>query len=67
MLESNFFYKVGIDNVSTLGEAHSGSIIKYINDVNVQGDSGHTYSITEYQLFGDPSLKIGGKLRPSNI
>ena len=67
MLESNFFYKVGIDKVSTLGQAHSGSIIKYMMDVNVHGDSGHTYSITEYQLFGDPSLMIGGKVRPSII
>jgi hypothetical protein len=60
LLESNFFYKVGIDNVTTLGAAHSGSIEKYINDVNIQGNDAHTYCITEYQLFGDPSLKIGG-------
>jgi hypothetical protein len=60
MLESNFFYKVGIDNVTTLGEAHSGSIEKYMTDVNVHENSAHYYSITEYQLFGDPSLIIGG-------
>jgi hypothetical protein len=60
MLESNFFYKVGIDNVTTLGEAHSGSIEKYMTDVNVHENSAHYYSITEYQLFGDPTLIIGG-------
>jgi hypothetical protein len=60
-LESNFFYKVGIDNVTTLGEAHSGSIEKYMTDVNVNDNSAHYFCITQYQLFGDPSLKIGGK------
>ncbi len=60
MLESNFFYKVGTDKVTTLGEAHSGSIQKYMTDVNIHSNSAHYYCITEYQLFGDPSLIIGG-------
>ena len=61
MLESNFFYKIGQDNVTTLGEAHSGSIIKYMEDVDLSHSYyTHLYVISEYQLFGDPSLKIGG-------
>jgi hypothetical protein len=67
MLECNFFYKIGIDNVTSLGEAHGGSIQKYMTDVNVQGDSSHYYAITEYQLFGDPSLIIGGRPRPNPV
>jgi hypothetical protein len=57
-LESNFFYEIGQDNAKTLGAAHSGSITKYINDTYVENDD--VYVITEYQLFGDPSLRIGG-------
>jgi hypothetical protein len=58
-LESNFFYEIGQNNAKTLGEAHSGSIIKYIGDYPEEY-KGDAYAITEYQLFGDPSLKIGG-------
>jgi hypothetical protein len=66
-LETNFFYKVGIDKVKSLGEAHSGSIEKYLTDNNIQSELLHVYCITEYQLFGDPSLTIGGKTKTSNI
>lgn len=57
-LEANLFYKIGTDGVEHLGEAHGGSIEKYIleNDLYVND----VFCITEYQLFGDPSLKIGG-------
>jgi len=57
-LESNFFYKIGKENVTHLAEAHSGSIVKYIDDFSL--DVCDVYCITEYQLFGDPSLLIGG-------
>ena len=57
-LEADFFYKIGQDGVTTLGGAHGGSIQKYIGDNSIGDDD--VYVITEYQLFGDPSLKIGG-------
>ena len=60
-LESNFFYEIGKNNATTLGLAHSGSIVKYITDnPGCQNNIDEVYCITEYQLFGDPSLKIGG-------
>ena len=60
-LESDFFYVIGQDGATHLGDAHSGSIIKYLNENNVHEQYySHAYAITEYQLFGDPSLKIGG-------
>ena len=60
-LETYFFYKVGVDKVTSLGEAHSGSITKYLNENDIQDSyENHVYSVTEFQLFGDPSLKIGG-------
>jgi hypothetical protein len=62
-LESNFFYKIGKDNVTTLGEAHSGSIEKYLSENDLTDESAiDVYCITIYQLFGDPSLRIGGYL-----
>jgi hypothetical protein len=60
-LESNFFYEIGRNNATTLGLAHSGSIVKYIIDnPGCENNIDEVYCITEYQLFGDPSLKIGG-------
>jgi hypothetical protein len=57
-LDANFFYKVGQDGSEYLGDAYSGSITKYLEETMI-GPSDY-YVITEYQLFGDPSLKIGG-------
>jgi len=60
-LESNFFYEIGKNDATTLGLAHSGSIVKFITDnPGCQNILDEVYCITEYQLFGDPSLKIGG-------
>ncbi len=57
-LESNFFYQIGQSGVTTLGNAHSDAIRKFI-DENTVGQT-EVFCITEYQLFGDPSLKLGG-------
>ena len=62
ILECNFFQVISEfdeNDDKTVGEAHSGSIIKYINEQPglIYDDN---YIITIYQLFGDPSLKIGG-------
>jgi len=57
-LENNFFYKIGQEDIRTVGEAHGGSIEKYLSQNIIDGDDG--YCMTIYQLFGDPSLRIGG-------
>jgi hypothetical protein len=57
-LEANFFYKIGTDGVKRLGDAHGGSIEKYMKDFDIRVND--VFCITEYELFGDPSLKIGG-------
>ena len=57
-LEVNLFYQIGKNGSTTLGQAHSGAIQKYINENAIGQD--HAFSITVFQLFGDPSLKIGG-------
>jgi len=58
-LETNFFYQIGQGNSTTLAEAHSGSIRKYVlEDTVISATAAHC--VTVYQLFGDPSLKLGG-------
>jgi hypothetical protein len=57
-LESNFFWQIGNNSVTNLAKAHSQAIIKYINENSIaQTDA---YCITEWALFGDPSLMLGG-------
>jgi len=58
VMEVNFFHQIGQGGSTTLGSAHSGSIRKFINE-NTIGSS-ERFCIVEYQLFGDPSLKLGG-------
>ena len=57
-LETDFFYEIGQQGVETLGAAHSSSIQKYIQEHTIGQDD--AYIITEWQLFGDPSLQLGG-------
>jgi hypothetical protein len=57
-LEVNFFWQIGNNSVANLAKAHSQAITKYINEHTIhQSDA---FCITNWQLFGDPSLKFGG-------
>jgi hypothetical protein len=56
-LEMNFFYQIG-NGSANLGDAHSGAIRKYVSENDIlQIDA---FCITNWQVFGDPSLKFGG-------
>ncbi len=57
-LENNFFYVIGHNNATTLGQAIGGAVRKYINENSIGKDD--AYVITDWQFFGDPSLLIGG-------
>jgi hypothetical protein len=58
-LEANFFYEIGQDGATTLGSAHGGAIEKFVTgNAKLIVDEG--FCIVEYQLFGDPSLRLGG-------
>ncbi len=62
-IETNFFKMVGKENATTVGEAYTGSITEFLDDPSYGGSFGdgtEAYVITIYELFGDPSLKIGG-------
>jgi hypothetical protein len=57
-LEANFFWQIGNNNVTNLAKAHCQAIAKYINENSIaQLDA---FCITNWALFGDPSLKLGG-------
>jgi hypothetical protein len=54
----NFFYEIGEDDATTLGQAVSGAIQKFIDENTVKVTEAHCISIVH--LFGDPSLQFGG-------
>jgi hypothetical protein len=57
-LEMNFFWQVGNNSVTNLAKAHSQAITKYLNENSIyQIDA---FCITNWALFGDPSLRFGG-------
>jgi hypothetical protein len=57
-LEMNFFWNIGNNSVTNLAKAHSLAISKYVSEHTIgQIDA---FCITNWALFGDPSLKIGG-------
>jgi hypothetical protein len=56
-LEANFFYCIG-DGATHLSQAHNQAIKKYLKDNAItQTDA---FCITNWALFGDPSLVFGG-------
>jgi len=56
-LESNFFYWVG-HGATHLAQTHSQSIEKYLSENIIEQTD--AYCITNWALFGDPSLVFGG-------
>jgi hypothetical protein len=61
-LETGFFYQIGKNGAQNLGDAHSGTIRDFILKERIRADE--AFRITIWELFGDPSLKLGGY--PSN-
>lgn len=59
-IDLDFFYVLGDLQIEKLGEAHSGAITKYVLDNNMR--QRETFTTTIFQLFGDPSLQLGGFL-----
>jgi hypothetical protein len=57
-LETYFFYEIGQEGATTLGSAHSGSLRKFFLENPVRQDE--AFCTTIWQLFGDPSLQLGG-------
>jgi hypothetical protein len=58
-IDPRFFYEIGVQGKTTLGEAHSQAIADYVNKFPVHTDRIDCKAIQEWILLGDPSLKIG--------
>lgn len=56
-LDSNFFYQIG-NGSAHLGQAHSGAIQKFLCEEEI--GKTEAFVITNWALFGDPSLQLGG-------
>ncbi len=56
-LEMNFFYEIG-NGSTNLAQAHSRAIQKYITEESIT--SSDAFCITNWAVFGDPSLRFGG-------
>jgi hypothetical protein len=56
-LESNFFSEIG-NGSTNLGQAHSGAIQKFLAEEEI--NQVEAFVITNWALFGDPSLRLGG-------
>jgi hypothetical protein len=56
-LESNFFYEIG-NGSTNLAQAHSRAIQKFLAEKEI--GQIEAFCITNWALFGDPSLRLGG-------
>jgi hypothetical protein len=56
-LESNFFYEIG-NGSTNLAQAHSRAIQKFLAEEEI--GQIEAFCITNWALFGDPSLRFGG-------
>ena len=59
-LELRFFQLYSHENVDVLGGLHSGAMKDYLNDYLCSQDEMDIKMVQQWQLFGDPSLMIGG-------
>jgi hypothetical protein len=59
-LELRFFQLYGEDNQDILGENHGDAITEYLHRFLGNNDEMDTKMVQQWELFGDPSLKIGG-------
>jgi hypothetical protein len=57
-LEMNLFWNYGHENMTNIAQAHSQAITKFINENSI--DQTAAFCITNWALFGDASLQLGG-------
>ncbi|UCF13707.1 MAG: hypothetical protein JSW06_05490 [Thermoplasmatales archaeon] len=59
-LELRFFQLYNQEKVDILGDLHSGAIKDYLHTFLCSRDEMDPKMVQQWQLFGDPSLKVGG-------
>jgi hypothetical protein len=57
-LENNFFYEIGQNGSMNLGKAHGQAIHDFLAKEPI--GQVEAFCITDWALFGDPSLRLGG-------
>ena len=57
---TNFFKNYGVNNITILGQAHTQTLIDYINAFPPFDERLDCKTVQEFTLLGDPSLQIGG-------
>ena len=56
----NFFKNYGVNDLTILGQAHTQTLIDYINEYPPMDEKLDCKTVQEFALLGDPSLQIGG-------
>ena len=59
-LELRFFQLYNQEQIDVLGDLHSEAMKDYLNTFLCSNDEMDTKMVQQWQLFGDPSLKVGG-------
>jgi len=59
-MELRFFELYSYEDVDILGNLHSGAMNDYLHTFLNSNDEMDTKMVQQWQLFGDPSLKVGG-------
>jgi hypothetical protein len=57
---TQFFKNYGVNNMTILGQAHTQSLIDYLNAFPPMMEKLDCKTVQEFVLLGDPSLQIGG-------
>jgi hypothetical protein len=66
-LELRFFELFGTDNYKYLGENHGQTMTEYLNRFIGNDAEMDTKMVQQWELFGDPSLSIGGGKEMSRV
>ena len=59
-IEGRFFQSIAVQNMETIGQAHTQAIRDYVNKFDINTDQLDCKTVQGWVLLGDPSLKIGG-------
>ena len=59
-MELRFFQQYKQEQIDVLGDLHSEAMNDYLNTFLCSNDEMDTKMVQQWQLFGDPSLKVGG-------
>jgi len=64
--ETQFFRLYNEENLDILGETYGQTLTDYVNNFPVYYDRYDCKIVETHELFGDPSLKMGGYEKYSN-